>query len=306
MWKKTTLIWLCFVGVAYGQYERPGSTDAQFLKIGVSARAAGMGDAYIAVVDGAEAVYYNPAALAWIEGTSVAFTHLRWFAGINHEFAAVAHTFGRHGTFALSATSLYTDELKVRTPLQPDGTGETFYAGNVRVGLSYARYLTDRVTFGGSLNYIRMSLYHTFAAEAWAADISVLYVTHYRGFRFAMKMANFGTEVKFVNESYPLPAQFSFGMAINAVESEQQKLVASLSAVKPNDGRPLAQIGTEWAYRGLFFLRAGYHLNHEVAQYAFGSGVRLSLAGYAFRFDYGYSDFSLLGAAHRLSLGLDF
>jgi len=34
------------------QYDRPGSTDAQFLKIGVSPRAAAMSDAYIAVVTG--------------------------------------------------------------------------------------------------------------------------------------------------------------------------------------------------------------------------------------------------------------
>ena len=53
----------------YGQYNRPGSTDAQFLKIGVSPRATALGDAYIAVVNGAEGTYYNAAALPWVKGT---------------------------------------------------------------------------------------------------------------------------------------------------------------------------------------------------------------------------------------------
>ena len=59
----------------YGQYNRPGSTDAQFLKIGVSARGTGMADAYIAVVNGADATYYNCAALPWIQGRMWCSTH---------------------------------------------------------------------------------------------------------------------------------------------------------------------------------------------------------------------------------------
>lgn len=48
---------------AFAQYERPGSTTAQFLKIDISPRGAGMAGAYIAVVEGAEGVYYNPAII---------------------------------------------------------------------------------------------------------------------------------------------------------------------------------------------------------------------------------------------------
>ena len=117
MFRKTIFILILFPGLLFAQYERPGSTDAQFLKIGVSARSAGMGDAYIAVVEGAEATHYNPAALAWVKGNDVAFNHNNWFAGINHDFIAVAHTFGRRGTFGISLTALYTDEMKVCTPL---------------------------------------------------------------------------------------------------------------------------------------------------------------------------------------------
>lgn len=306
MVKKLIVVFLFIPALVSAQYERPGSTDAQFLKIGVNARAAGMGNAYIAVVDGAEAAYYNAAALARIKGTGVAFNYTNWFASINHDFVAVAHTFGRFGTLAVSMTALYTDEMKVRTPLQPDGTGETFYASNYRFGISYARYLTDRVTFGGTINYINMSLYSGFSADAVATDIAILYVTHVHGFRFGMEIANFGSEVKFVNESYPLPTNFSFGLAMNAIEAHDQQLLVSFSAVKPNDGQPLGQIGSEWNFKNTFFLRTGYRLNHDVASYSFGAGLRINISQYNFGFDYSYSDFALLGVTHRFGVSLLF
>jgi hypothetical protein len=114
--KRTLIGMMVFLpALLYGQYNRPGSTDAQFLKIGVSARGTGMADAYLAAVEGAEATYYNCAALPWVPGRDVVFTHTSWFAGINHEFVAAAQNFEDIGSFGLSVTALYTDEMKVRT-----------------------------------------------------------------------------------------------------------------------------------------------------------------------------------------------
>ncbi len=306
MIKKYFFMIVFIPALVWSQYERPGSTDAQFLKIGVSPRAAALAGAYISIADGAEATYYNPAAISRIKNMDLCFTHTEWFAGINHEFAAAVKNFGTLGTFGLSVIALYTDEMKVRTPLQPDGTGETFYAGNYKFGLSYARFLTDRVTFGGTLNFVHMSLYSDFKANAVSGDIAVLYVTDFRGFRFGMKIANFGSEIKYVNESYPQPTNFQFGLSMNAIQTENQVLLAGFSAIKPNDGKPLGQLGVEWSYNHLLFLRGGYELNHEVATYSFGGGLNWRVSSYQLRVDYSYSDYSLLGGTHRIGLGFGF
>ncbi|HOX87340.1 MAG TPA: PorV/PorQ family protein [bacterium] len=301
------ILLLSMLVTAYGQYERPGSTDAQFLKIETSPRAAAMGGAYISVVEGAEAAYYNPAALAWIPRMDLAFTHTEWFADIRHDYVAGAYTVNDLvGTFAVSITALYTDEMFVTTPLQPDGTGESFYAGNYRIGLAYSRFLTDRVSIGGSINTIHLSLYSDFTASAVTADIAVLYRTDYRGFRFGMKIANFGSEIKFVNESYPPPTNFTFGMSMNALQLPNQQLLVSVNAIKPNDGVPIGLLGMEWALKELLFLRGGYNLNHEIAKFTFGGGIQVPVVGSQARFDYSYSDYSLLGGAHRVGIGLSF
>ncbi len=288
------------------QYQRPGSTDAQFLKIGISPRGTAMGDAYISVVEGAEATYYNAAELPWIKGTDIVFNHNFWFAGINHDFVAAAHSFDELGTIGLSVTALYTDEMKVRTPLQPDGTGETFYAGNYRFGFSYARFFTDRVTIGVTVSYINLALYKDFKADAVSVDIATMYNSDFRGFKFAMAISHFGSNVKFVNESYPLPTAFTFGASINAIENESQKVILSFSALKPNDGKPLSQFGLEWNFLDEFFARGGYKLNYDVATFSFGGGVKFNISKVNTRVDYSYSSFGLLGAAHRIGIGISF
>ena len=288
------------------QYERPGSATAQFLKIGVSPRGTAMGNAFIAVVDGAEGTYYNPAVLARQEGMDAAFSHTNWFAGITHNFAAVSYQAGRIGGFGLSVTSLTTDEVHVRTPLQPEGNGETFYASNTRFGVTYSRVLTDHVSFGGTLNLIRLDLFGDYEEYAYAGDIAALYITSFREFQFGMKIANFGSSVTFVNEQYPLPLNFTFGLSINAVETPTSKLKVSGAAMKPNDGQTLAQVGAEWAFQSLLFLRGGYKLNHDIARLSGGGGVRVTLGVYDVGFDYALSQFGALGVAHRFGVRLTF
>ena len=299
------MLLLCIPGLARAQYERPGSTAAQFLMIGTSARAAGMGEAYIAVAEGAESAHYNAANLGYLDGTDIVFNHTQWFAGINHEYVAVAHTLSPGiGTFALSVTALTTDEMSVRTPLQPEGTGETFYSSNTRFGLSYARMLTDRVSFGGTVHYVNMDLFADYAQSALAVDIATSYQSGFRGFRFGMKIANLGSEVKFINESYPLPTNFTFGATIDAVQQDMHRISVSGSAIKPNDSRPLGNVGAEYSFNDLLALRGGYFINHGVATFSFGGGLHLALSALDFRFDYGYSAFGELGTAHRFAVGL--
>jgi hypothetical protein len=283
------------------QYERPGSSTAQFLDIGVSPRAESMAGAYVSVAEGAEGAYYNPAVMARTPGTNVAITFTRWFANINHEFLSVAHTFSGDQTLAFSVTALQTDEMIVRTPQQPDGTGETFYAGNYRFGLSYARALTDHVSIGLTANFIRMYLYQEFKENAYAGDMGILYDTGLRKIRFGFLLANFGSSVTFVHESYPMPTSFAFGISGNLLELDDHQLLVSIQGRKPNDGGPKATAGLEYRFQDLFFLRGGYH-DDEVKTFSAGVGLKVSIEGYTLAADYSYTNFRLLGGAQRFGL----
>ena len=297
---------LLWPALAAAQYDRPGSASAQFLRIGVSPRALAMGDAVIASDLGAEAAVYNPAALTRVEQTAAALNHTALYAGINHDFVGGAYSSRTWGTFGVSVTALYTDAMSVRTPLQPNGTGETFRTTSLKAGLSYARRLTDRVSFGGTVSYVSETLYEGFADGAGALDLGVLYETGARGFTFGMMMSNFGSNLQFVNEDYPLPTAFTFGASVEAVRAGNMTVEVVGAATKPNDGAPVGQVGAEWSYGETFHLRGGFRPGNDTNALSFGGGVALGLGASRITADYAYNDYGDLGAAHSVGVGVSF
>ena len=66
--------------------QRVGTSAAQFLKIGVGPRAEAMGQAYIAIANDAEALFYNPAGISQFEKNEVFFSNTQWVVDIQLEY----------------------------------------------------------------------------------------------------------------------------------------------------------------------------------------------------------------------------
>lgn len=286
-------------------YKRPGSTSAQFLKIGISARAIGMGEAYTAVAEGADAFFYNPAGLARIPSVDIYASHSTWFAGLNYESLGIAKNFGSKGAFCLSFTTLHSDEMKVRTPLKPDGTGETFYFGNYKIGFSAAKFLTNYAALGLSINYLNLSMWK-YTVHSFSADLGVIFLTDFYGFRFGMSILNFGPDIKFISEEYALPINFLFGAAMEPINSDRHVLTIAFNTIKATDAEQKLRIGTEYCYNKLIALRGGYKFGLDEESWSVGGGLKLIIANYNLRIDYAYSDFGILGSRNLIALGLSF
>ena len=67
-------------------FGKTGTASLQFLKLGVDARAIGMGEAYTAVTNDVSSLYWNPAGISRNFGKQVMFSHTKWPASISHEF----------------------------------------------------------------------------------------------------------------------------------------------------------------------------------------------------------------------------
>ncbi|MBN1326787.1 MAG: UPF0164 family protein, partial [Candidatus Cloacimonetes bacterium] len=87
-------------------FAKAGTAGLQFLKLGIDARAIGMGEAYTAVTDDISSVYWNPAGLALKPYTQVLLSHTEWVADIRYEYAAMSVPFS-FGTIALSGAVLH-------------------------------------------------------------------------------------------------------------------------------------------------------------------------------------------------------
>src|SRR5258705_3115193 len=145
-------------------FEKVGTFDGQFLKIGVGARAAAMGGAFVGVADDASSLFWNAAGIARIdpEKSELTLNHANWPAEMS--FDQVGYVFDVKripGAFGVHARSLSMQPMVETTAYQPDpnvGTGRTFDAGYMSVGLTYARSFTDKFSAGLTANFINEGL----------------------------------------------------------------------------------------------------------------------------------------------------
>jgi len=284
-----------------------GRSGAQFLEIGVGARAVGMGETFIAMTDDASSTYYNPAGLGALKGFEATFSTIQWPADITYNFAAAAMpvTF-LGGSVGFQIGRLTTGEMLVRTPLRPEGTGQKFEAANFVTGLSYARSLTDKFTFGLSVKYVRLDAFR-YRADGLAMDLGSTYRTGFKSFRFGWVISNFGPDLKFINETFSLPTSITFGIAAEAFQNEVHTLTLTFQGNRPNDNQERASVGMEYWFKDLLALRGGYRINYDADRYSFGIGIRVPVPPLRrVQIDYAYTDMSDLNQVNRFSVTFGF
>src|ERR1035437_849169 len=195
----TILITLGFASVnLFSQVSKVGTTAAAFLEIGPGSVATGMGGAFVSVANDATALYWNPAGIANFTKNEATIFHANWIASTKFDYAALVLPLGGVGNIGLSFTSLSMADELVRTVDQPEGTGEFFSAGDIAVGLSYARSLTDRFSIGFTAKYIQESIWHE-SASAMAIDAGTTFRTDlFNGLVIGASISNFGTQMKLI------------------------------------------------------------------------------------------------------------
>lgn len=292
--------------------QRAGTAMAQFLKIGVGARAVGMGEAFVAVANDASALYWNPAGLAQTPRSELIFSHVNWPVEVRHEFVGYVHRFGANA-LGVSLTALQTDDLEETTEFQPLGTGNYVPFGDIAAGVSFARQMTDRFSFGVTLKYMDETL-----AELHARNVFVDFGTYYRtGFgnsRFAVAVTNFGTNIEPSGtvtfrdgtstdrfQDFSPPTIFRVGFATEVIDNDAHKMTTALQLNHPNDNAENVSAGVEYWWNKTLALRSGYRLNADEQSFTFGAGVAIPLARFHLNLDFAYSDFGRLGNATRLA-----
>jgi hypothetical protein len=286
-----------------------GTTGAQFLELGISARAMGMAEAFTSVSNDVSAVYYNPAGLTSLLGREAMFTYIKMPAGINYGFAGYAMPLEAvGGVLGVAAYGLSTGNMTVTTYEQgtEEGTGQTFLAQDLAVSMSYGRYLTDRFSIGLTVRYIG-EYFADKTASGWSADVGTSYDTGFRGFKIAMIISNFGPDLKLIDKAYPLPINFKFGGCINIIENTSHLLTVAAEGTHPSDNLEKYNAGLEYTYKDRFVLRGGRRFHYNSDGFTFGGGVRVPFRqDKELRFDYAYQDFGLLTEVHRFSMSIAF
>ena len=294
--------------------QRAGTAMAQFLKIGVGGRAVGMGEAFAAVANDASALYWNPAGIAQTTQNEVMFSHVNWPVDVRHEFVGYVHHFGKANVFGLSITALHTDDMEETTEYAPLGTGNYVTFGDIAVGLTYARQMTDRFSFGVTAKYMDETLAELHA-RAFMVDLGTYYWTGFGKSRFAVAVSNFSTRniepkgtltgrdgvTRSSFQDFAPPIIFRIGFATEVMDNERHKMTTAVQLNHPNDNAENVNLGVEYWWNKTLALRSGYRLNYDEESLTLGGGLALPMGRFHLSLDFAYSDFGRLGNATRFS-----
>ena len=302
--------------------QRAGTSSATFLRIGVGARAAGMGETFVAVANDPSAIFWNPAGLGSLQRREVAVSHVEWPADVGYDHVTLVLPSRRLGGSIAFQFGVLGIDIAETTELSPFGTGRTFSYSDLVVGGAYSRRWTDKLLVGAGMKFVREDLGSQIGGPTTQAilfDVGSIYYLGLGSVRIATSLTNFGSTLRpsgtYVSpydgttaqyDGFDPPLMFRYGFAFEPIEREHQRLTTAFEVVQPADNERQVKIGAEWLFHGTVALRGGYNFRADALKLSTGAGFVANLGGYRGALDYAYTDGGPLGAVHRMSLGVRF
>ena len=274
-----------------------GEVGLSFLKIGVGARAAGMGEAYVAVAQDPTSMYWNPSGIASAPGNEVHASHNEWISDVRYEWLAAVHGMRGHAV-GVHVGLLHMGDIEGR-----DASGnftENFQAYDFTAGVTYAYRILRSLEIGGTGKVLYERIQDE-RATGFAVDLGARYRTPVRGLVLAATATNLGTPMTFVDDEFVLPFQVRGGAAYRT-RAVLAGLILAADLRLPNDSDAKTHLGVELWPHEMVALRGGVKSGYDEEAGAFGVGIKYR----EYQFDYAYapfSDTSELGDTHRVSFG---
>lgn len=310
-----------------------GTSSAAFLEVGVGARAAALGEAFVSLAQDATAMYWNPAGIGRVAGLEGIFTTVNWFVDTRYTFAGIVVPIPGRGAVGLNITSFGMGEQPVRLVGQEEGTGEFYTARDIALGATVAINLTHRFTFGFNGKYVRQQIWHT-SADGFALDLGAYYITQWEGLRMGVSISNFGTPLKlsgrdlinvldpdaanygvdnisvsYQTDAFDLPLLARFGLAYTKpFMGAGNRVTIAADLLHPSNDTESINLGMEILLLNMVSLRAGYKsllLRDRFGKLSIGAGiVTRGFGGGKVTFDYAFVDWGYLDIVHHFTLGL--
>jgi hypothetical protein len=224
-----------------------GESAVPFLLIAPNSRAAGIGESGVATVDDASAMFWNPAALAFMKGQEVSLTHANWLPAFQQSDLFYDYLTYRidipeiSGTIGASVTYLSLGKFIKTTSAGPTPVGE-FRAYELAIAAGYATRIWDDFALGLNLRFIHSSLsplgteqeQGKGVASTVSFDIAAMYRPQtddfWKRFSAGLNLSNMGPKVTYIDaaQADPLPTNVRLGVGFKIFEDEFNSLQYSL------------------------------------------------------------------------------
>jgi type IX secretion system protein PorV len=257
-----------YAGTANAQAE----AGAQSLLIAPGARADGMGRAFVAVANDANAVWWNPGGLAFTTGHDVSSMYTKLVPDLADDVFFSYTSYAQHvegwGGIGFSLGYLsYGQSIAT----DPDGNElGTFNSYEVAPTLAYGTELMKDLGFGVSLKLVRVDLAPADKTQdraagrgtTFAADLGGLYKIPRWKAAVGMALQNLGPNIAYIDQdqSDPLGRNAKLGIAVTPFETEMYRVlvVADVNRSLLSHGAFIENGGAEFEFNRLLSIRAGY------------------------------------------------
>lgn len=300
---------LFFILTDVGAQLENGGVSSNFTDAGVGARSLSLGGAFVALADDPTAIYWNPAALDYLEYRSGSFYYTGLNFGSSNNFIGLAYPTIEFGAFGFGWTRFGTDDVKGRA-IDATATGNSDVSHSQFL-FSYGKKLSGNISLGLSFKIETMNMaFANLSDSGIGADLALYYKPEFdssllQNMTFGINLQNaLSPEIRLEQLAEGAPVNFKIGLAKAFVLGldEQRSLFRVLLDFNIGENVPTTvHLGTEYAFKEMGNLRIGF--NH--GQVAFGAGATYK----NIQFDYNFGKFfeSIdFGSTHRVSITMNF
>ena len=289
---------LCVVGLQESLIAETADAGhaAKYLRLGVGARALGMGKAFVSVVDDASAAYWNPAALSRLEKYSISSMYANLTLDRYYNYVGLA---ANSGDFSGAVSWL---GFGVKDLLGTDEAGNptgTFNNSEYSVIVSSSYTMLAKASIGVNAKLFRQAI-ADYDATGYGVDIGLLLVP--------MENASIGIVVQDIGSSLKwdtgtrneLPLVLKGGVSYKIRAHKHVSVLPSFDVTKIRYRSGYSRhYGIETIIHQLFAVRAGYQ--KRLFSYGWGVSIR------SVSFDYAFTkDVISEKDCHYLSVGFNF
>ncbi len=293
---------LVFANLSIAQEGEAGTQS--IFNFGFSARAMGLGRAYVALANDPSAVFWNPAGLEFIPRMSFSLFHTSLYEGANYDFIGFIYPTLQYGTVGVGYARLGIDDIPVVTSSEsyiPEGNSSYEFS---EFYISYAKKLPFNITGGLTFKIERQTFdFLNLVTGGIGLDLGLMYRPELDnqilrdvsiGFQYQNLLK---PELKLGSHSENLPRLYRVGMmkSIPIGLSGKMNILFDYSKSQFESGRIHA--GGEYTFRELGTVRLGLDKDKP----AFGAGVQYKFV----EIDYSFgtlSEESEFSATHRFSI----
>ena len=266
-------------------FSQAGGASVPFLRISPDARASGMGETGTAIADNANAVFWNPGGLGFLDYFNkgndfedpvpfrqISLSFSPWLPQFNadlyYSYVSAVNHFEGIGTVAANFKFMNLGEF-IRTDANGQKQGK-FTSNEFAFLLSFGTKITKDLGVGANLQYIRSNLTPAIGSQpaaignSAALDLGILWKPHNLwiledNLALGFNLQNLGPKITYITESDPLPTNLKIGLAYTIFKDEfndlkmavdLQKLLVKRDAAGGSDPVPIS-LYTGWKTKGI-------------------------------------------------------